>query len=135
MSSRTPEVDVRDFLAALPSAPFGAASTNIRCGYPRSPLQPGASAVGVWVDASERGPQHYFGLVQREYTADLDIKVVSAVDDEDGGWTTARAVRDALDAKAPTAYLYCLNTACRRLGTNEQGQHIFGVNFTLAWLA
>ncbi len=135
MSARIPEQDVRDFLAALPGAPFGAADVNIRCGYPRSPLQPGTSAVGVWIDASERGPQKYYGAGGNYFTGDIDVKVVSAPDDLDGGWATARALRDALQAQAPANYRVCLNTMCRHLGTNEVNEHVFAVNFTLTWAA
>lgn len=135
MSARIPEQDVRDFLAGLPGAPFGAADINIRCGYVRSPLQPGSSAVGIWVDASERGPQPYYGGNRNYYTADLDVKVVSAKDDLDGGWAIARSLRDALQAHAPTNYTSCLAGLLRHLGTNEVEEHIFGANFTLTWSA
>jgi hypothetical protein len=135
MSARAPEVDVRDYLASLPGAPFGAADTNIRCGFPRSPVQPGTNLVGIWVDVSERGPVPYYGAASNDYTADLDVKVVSAPEDLDGGWAKARELRDALQAKAPTGYRSCLNTLLRYLGTNEAQQHIHGANFTLTWSA
>jgi hypothetical protein len=69
MSARIPQQDVRDYLAAVPGAPFGAADVNIRCCYPRSPVQPGTSAVGVWIDASERGPRKYYGAGGNYFTA------------------------------------------------------------------
>lgn len=135
MSAKIPEQDVRDFLAALPGAPFGAADVNIRCGYPRSPTQPGTDLVGVWVDASERSPAPYYGGAGNYYTADIDVKAISAPDDLDGGWATARALRDALQTHAPAGYVSCLNSLLAYLGTNEAGQHIHGVNFTLTWSA
>lgn len=137
MPARIPEKDIRDFLAGLPGAPFGAADTNIRCGYPRSPVQANTELVGIWVDASERAPEKYYGGAgtgnYRE--ADIDVKVVSAPEDLDGGWATARAVRDALQAAAIPNYTVCLSTLLRHLATNEDRQHIFGANFILTWSA
>jgi hypothetical protein len=136
MSARIPEKDVRDFLAALPGSPFGAADVNIRCGFPRSPTQPNTSLVGIWIDAIERAPAPYYGAAANYRTADIDVKVVSAPEDLDGGWAQARAVREALHTHAPDTYVACLNTLCRYMGRNgESGQHLFAVNFTLTWSA
>ena len=133
MTARAPEVEIRDYLAGLPGAPFGAADVNIRCGFPRSPSQPETSLVGIWIDASERGPEQHYGLAVKRYPADIDVKVISAPDDLDGGWAMARAVRDALDAKLLPDGLSVLSTLLRYLGTNEQEQHIHGVNFVATW--
>lgn len=68
MSSKIPEEDVGNFLAAVAGAPFGTFPGNIRAGFERDPAQPGTAQVGIWVDIMEGSKEPYIGRVGQTLT-------------------------------------------------------------------
>lgn len=136
MSALAPETLVRDQLIAALSLDSGA----VKLGPPRSPVEPGASAVQCWVIASGGPgalPFHGAPTAGSWFEAEVQVRIRSAPDAYEGGITLARQVRDALHTKAPAGLVMCLSKTSEPLylGVDEAGRHDFSLNFAVTWFA
>lgn len=134
------EKDFRDYLAGLPGAPFGAADTNIACGYRRSPVQPGVTdSVSLWIDVTEGHKRAYQGRIGGSPSGmnvgSLYCKVLSPPSDLETGMATARLLRDTLQNQPPPGYGDCQSDMLALIpgGRNEAMQELIAVNFSIWW--
>jgi hypothetical protein len=142
MSAQTPEIDVA---YALASALGLAVGTDIKCG-PRRPItEPGNDTVSIWVDSMGGNVSPFMNaLVSGSFfSTNIQVRVISPVDDYASGKAQCRAVRAALHAQTiPTSnlpYTGCLAVEAEpnTLGRLPEGdgQYEFSLNFTLWWSA